>query len=161
MAHNSRRFRTCLLLGVLLVAATSSGCVLAMAGAAAAGAGGVAYARGDMDASYPYPIDVVWAASANALAEAGMAISHQSRDGISGRIEAYTAAGDRVKIVMVDQGSVTALNLRVNTFGNKPLSGGILQHINGHLAGVQPIGPPIASTSAPLSSRPPSLPGAW
>ena len=122
-----------LLLFAVSVMVTSSGCVLALAGAAAAGAGAVAYAKADVEQTYPYPMDIVWDTTLMALAESELQAVPQARDQISGHIDALTATGDKIKIVLASQGSATKLSLRVNTFGNKEISTAVLQRIGWHL----------------------------
>jgi hypothetical protein len=113
----------------------SSGCALVAAGAV--GAGGYAYARGDVDRAYPYAMDPVWNATLMAVAESELAITHQAKDQLTGRIDAQTATGDRVKIVLGNQGSITNVNVRVNTFGNKRMSTALLARIESHLPAAQ------------------------
>lgn len=122
-----------LLLLAVSVTVTSSGCVLALAGAAAAGAGAVAYVKADVEQTYPYPMDVVWEATLMTLAESELQAVPQARDQISGQIDALTATGDKINIVLAAQGSATKLSLRVNTFGNKEISTAVLQKIGWHL----------------------------
>ncbi len=132
----SRRPTYSSLLLLVLVALTlvpSSGCVLALAGAAAAGAGAIAYSKGDVEQHYPYPLEVVWEASLAALAESELYAVPSARDQLSARIDATTATGDKIKLVLTAQGSTTHLNLRVNTFGDTQLSAELLQRIAAHI----------------------------
>lgn len=116
-----------LLLGVCL---SSMGCVaLAITG----GATGLAYATGVVQRTYSQPIDVVWVAALSALEELELPKGYQDKDQLKGRIERYTATGDRIEIKLTNRGAFTDLSLRVNTFGNKPMSLAIVNKIDGYL----------------------------
>ncbi len=122
-----------LLLGSLLAIflAISSGCALGIAAlGVGAGAGAVAYSRGDTQRNYPYPIDLVFDASMAALAQSEVSVGNYAKDQLKGQIEANTATGDKIKIVMASQGNVTTVSVRVNTFGNKHISSTIVQKID-------------------------------
>ena len=122
-----------LLLGSVLAVmmAVSSGCALGVAVlGVGAGAGAVAYTRGDTERNYPYPIDLVFDASMAALAQSEVSIGNYAKDQLKGQIEANTATGDKIKIILASQGNVTTVSVRVNTFGNKHISSTIAQKID-------------------------------
>ncbi len=120
-----------LVLFATLTALTCSGCAAGVA--ALAGAGAAAYVVGDVKRTYPCPIDVAWNASLNALAATEVPVVDAAKDQLKARIEARTATGDKIKIVLASQGPVTTLSIRVNTFGNKQLSAAVLREIDRQL----------------------------
>jgi uncharacterized protein DUF3568 len=136
----SARFSSLRTVSLLAFAALSlsvcSGCAV---GLAAAGAGGtIAYVKGNVEHTYPYPIDLVWDASMGAMAASEVPVTDSGKDQLTAKIEGRTATGDKIKIVMASQGSVTTLKIRVNTFGNKRMSNALLRQINLHLTGPEP-----------------------
>lgn len=136
--HRLRRLAFTLLLVVTSI--SCSGCVLGIL-AAGAGAGAYVYATGDVERTYPYPIDVVWDASMASLAQLELRIVSASKDQLSGRVDAYTATGDRILLVLDGQGEVTSISVRVNTFGNKSMSAAILHQVDSRLSGQYAVPP--------------------
>ncbi len=120
-----------LLILAAMVLPCSGGCVWVVAGLA--GAGGAAYVMGDAERLYPYPIDTVWAASLDALAETGVAVTYHGRDQLTGRIEARTATNQRIKIHLTALGDSTEVKIRVNTFGDEQITSAIVGRIDSRL----------------------------
>lgn len=118
---------------LLLALPAGSGCTVLLAGAAA-GIGGAAYAKGDVERTYPHPVDIVWNATMAALAEAGVVVSDQAVDQFGGRIEAWSANHDRIRITLAARGAATELKLRVNCFGKKQITAPLIQSIEARLA---------------------------
>lgn len=114
------------------ITCTSSGCIVLAIGGAA-GAGGIAYAKGNKKRTYGQSIDDVSQATLNALADLELNVTDHTHDQIKGRIDAYTATGDHVKIKLENLGRATELDLRVNTFGNNSISQMILDRIDQYL----------------------------
>jgi hypothetical protein len=118
---------------LLSVVCVSSGCLALAIGGAAAGAGGVAYAKGNKKRTYAHSMDDVSQATLNALAELELNVAHADHDQLKGRIDAYTATGDHVKIELESLGAATELAVRVNTFGDKSMSHMILEKVDQYL----------------------------
>ena len=145
-----------LILFATLTVLTCSGCAVGVA--ALAGAGAAAYVVGDVKRTYPCPIDVAWDASLSALAAAEVPVVDAAKDQLKARIEAQTATGDKIKIVLASQGPVTTLSIRVNTFGNKQLSAAVLREIDRQLNDPGPnprLAPQQAIGYAPVDTAPP------
>jgi hypothetical protein len=139
-------------LGVLLVllsmTCVAAGCVALAIGGAAAGAGGGDYAKVNKKRTYNDSMDDVSQAALNALAELELNVAHADHDQLKGRIDAYTATGDHVKINLENLGQATELAIRVNTFGDNSMSHMILDKIDQYLPqSTQPSG---IATSQPL-----------
>jgi hypothetical protein len=157
----ARRFslHTISLLGIAALSlSVYSGCAV---GLAAAGAGGtVAYVKGDIEQTFPYPIDLVWDAGLEAMAESEVPVTASGKDQLTAQIEGRTATGDKIKIVMAAQGSVTTLKIRVNTFGNKQISVALLSQIDRRLSTfAEPMsaGPPTQAPSHGAVTMRPSM----
>ncbi len=137
---------------VAVITVCSQGCALAIAGLAA-GAGGVAYVRGEVERVYPVPIEVAQDAVLAALAELNLLVTHQAGDHLTGSIEVRMASGDHVKIALRSFGASTAINLRVNTFGDETMSLDIFSRIDRQIyqPGLQSVEP--LPTLAPWDAR--------
>ena len=117
------------MIGVAAVV-TAGGCLAVALGGGAVGA---AYVLGDVERTYPYPLDVVWAATETALAELQLPSTFDSKDQLTARFDRRTAAGDRIRIHLTSRGQFTRMSLRVNTFGDKSMSHVIVSRIESHL----------------------------
>lgn len=118
---------------ILSTGSLACGCVALAVGGAAAGAGGVAYAKGNKKRTYDHSIDTVSQAAMNALAELELNVAHANHDQLKGRIDAYTATGDHIKIKLENLGHATELDVRINTFGDSSMSQMILSKIDQNL----------------------------
>ena len=127
----------------LVVCAPAGGCLAVALGGGAVGA---AYVLGDIERTYPYPLDVVWAATEATLAELQLPPGMDSKDQLKARFDRRTATGDRIHITLAARGSFTKLKLRVNTFGDKSISHVIVHGIESHLP-AEP-GPALLAPSA-------------
>lgn len=130
--RNWRIKAACLWLTAALLLTAGSGCAaVAVCGAAV---GGLVYLNGEQERTYPYPMEIVWAATQAALDELELSPGYQAKDRLRGEIKRYTATGDRVRIVMSGYETSTDLKLRINTFGNKAMSRSILRRVDDYLA---------------------------
>ena len=106
------------------------GCVGALIGGAAAGAGTYAYVRGELKDTENVPLDKAWKATQTAIKELTFTISSQAKDGLSAKMIAHTAQSKKVEINLVTQSdNVTAIGIRVGTFGDEDLSRLIMDKI--------------------------------
>jgi hypothetical protein len=156
------------LAGLLLaaLALVNSGCAVVAVGACAAagGAAGYAYYKGSVnrdDAARPEDVRL---ATRTALGELDMKVTNESGE-TTGAIEAQTAGGERVNIVLDTQGiglpgdgTMTRVGIRVGAFGNLELSNRIHDQIALHLVPVnRSAAPPLARPSG--ETGPPPLAG--
>jgi hypothetical protein len=152
--------RACVALAFgVVVCVTAGGCLAVALGGGAVGA---AYVLGDIERTYPYPLDVVWAATEATLAELQLPPGFDSKDQLKARFDRRTATGDRIRITLAARGSFTKLNLRVNTFGDKSMSHVIVHGIESHLP-AEP-GPALmtpAGAAEPLDDGGPEFSGAF
>jgi hypothetical protein len=135
------RYRRAAQLVLLLTTLANSGCLLATAGVAGGAVAGYAYVKGKLCDTYNANYDDTLAAVHTALAELGMPIVKEERDGAEGYIECRTANGERVRIYLQAQtgsipagGQVCRVCVRVATFGDRPVSDRILDQVGMHLA---------------------------
>ena len=116
------------LIGVALV--LQCGCVGALIGGAAAGAGTYAYVRGELKGTENVPLDKAWKATQTAIKELAFSISTQTKDGLSAKLIAHTAQSKKVEVnLMTQSDNVTAIGIRVGTFGDEDLSRLIMDKI--------------------------------
>jgi Protein of unknown function (DUF3568) len=165
---------------VILAAAAlaNSGCLVVAAGVGAGAAAGYVYMEGNIHRSYAANLDDVQNATRTALADLGMPVVGESREGASGSLESRTTDGERVRIFLNAQegdpaGPLTRVGVRVATFGDRPVSERLLDQIGAHLAPPGVVGtppPPLAPTlgapqpvppetaAPPLATEPPRQP---
>lgn len=152
--------RACVALAFgVVVCVAASGCLAVALGGGAVGA---AYVLGDIERTYPYPLDVVWAATDATLAELQLPPGFDSKDQLKARFDRRTATGDRIRITLAARGSFTKLNLRVNTFGDKSMSHVIIHGIESHLPAET--GPALMTPAAaadPVDGEGPEFSGAF
>ena len=120
------------LLGAVLV--LQCGCVGALIGGAAAGAGTYAYVRGELKDTENVPLDKAWKATQTAIKELAFSIASQTKDGLSGKMIAHTAQSKKIEInLMTQSDNVTAIGIRVDTFGDEDMSKLIMDKIRAKL----------------------------
>jgi hypothetical protein len=156
----SRRLILSYSLYLLLAASalTNCGCLLVAAGAAGGAAAGYAYVKGKVCDTYNANLNDTWAATHTALAELGMQVIQEEREGDGGVITSRTADGDRVRINIIAldsripaEGRVTRVCVRVATFGDHPVSNSVLDQIGRHLApATSPVLAPVPAPTAQL-----------
>lgn len=142
---------------VALVALVQAGCLAVAAGVAGGAIAAQAYADGQLSMTVNASTDDTVAAVQTALADLGMPVEQQQREGLgSATITSRTADGEKVKICLKTtlsripaEGPLTTVSVRVATFGDRPVSGRLLEQINAHL--VSP-GTITASTPASVST---------
>ncbi len=119
-----------LLVGVVV---TSSGCFALLLGAAA-GAGGVAYVKGSAEKNLDKPVDQVYRASLAALKKLKMAVHD---DDLSQHVAHISAVDNDGKKIQVDIEALTEktakLKVRVGVFGDQERSSIILNMIQKRL----------------------------
>jgi len=119
----------------LLTALTvmTSGCFLVVAGAAAGGAG-VAYAEGKLTVHFANRYEDVVHASDQAIAQLQFLKVGEEKDALKATLEARTADDKKVTIE-VDRvsDSLTKVEIRIGTFGDKSVSMAIYDRIKGNL----------------------------
>ena len=135
-----------LALAAVPLAVTQAGCLL-VAGAGL-GAAGYAYHEGKARHFYPYPVDVVYGATLQALGDLQLQVVEHACDRFSGRIAAYDAGRRKIVIELEPKGIGTKIGVRVGTFGDEPISQGILRQTELHL-------PPTAQPGLPSPAGPP------
>lgn len=122
-----------LVLAATLLALGATGCAAAAAGAVV-GVGTYSYLRGDMTTTFAAPIDDVWQATVQATRELGLVVKEQERDGLNGRLVASQVKGGDIKISLERRGdNVTAVSVRVGTFGDENMSRFVLDKIRENL----------------------------
>jgi hypothetical protein len=153
---------------LLLLALANSGCLLATAGIAGGAVAGYAYFNGKLCETYNASGDDAWAAVRTALAELGMPILKEEREGAGGFLESRAADGERVRIYVQTEtsqfpaeGQLCRVCVRVATFGDRPVSDRVLDQVGMHLAPGAPVppaagNPGVIQTGAPPSSSPPA-----
>jgi hypothetical protein len=146
------------------LALANSGCLMVAAGVAAGGAaaGGYMYYKGNVTRDYAANLDDAWTAAHTALAELGMPVVKEDRNGNGGTIDTRTADGDRVRINfeaatsrIPAEGNVTEVGVRVapyTSFGDELVSERVLNQIGAHLVPLNRV-----QTAAPPQSAPPPL----
>ncbi len=124
--------------GLLFALLVLHGCsTAAMVGTGAgAGLGTYSYIKGELTAEYPYPFDQTWNASLTALDRLEIEVTVQERDAFAGKIRAKRADGKSVVLRIENKGlGVTAVGVRVGTFGNQEASRKIHRTILNSLEG--------------------------
>ncbi|HVW22240.1 MAG TPA: DUF3568 family protein [Opitutaceae bacterium] len=113
----------------------TSGCFLVVAGAAAgAGAGAVAYVDGKLTVNLGNPYEAVVNASDRAIAQLQFLKVGESRDALKAILEARTSDDKKVAITVTRvSDTLTKVEIRVGTFGDKTISRAIYDRIKGNL----------------------------
>jgi len=149
-----------LLLGLML---SSSGCLALVVGAGAAGT--VAYMAGDMEAEESYSIDQVYAAAQKTADDLKLVtISGEGgKDAMSATFVARDAADKRVTIKMTSTTeNTTKISIRVGTFGSETKSRLIFSKMMENLRAMAPAPAqsPQTAVAAQSAEAPPAPPGA-
>jgi hypothetical protein len=175
--------------GIGVLALGCGGCLAVAAGAAGGAAVGAAYYYGKVCQTYPSSLDDSSAATKTALADLGMPILEEQREGGSAFIKTQTGDGDPVRIYLDPEaskfqadGPLTKVTVRVGAFGDHPSSNRLLDQIGAHLAppamvstaqpgtitpalwtgaGPAPVKPIGTTAEPPLITPPPAPPGAF
>lgn len=122
-----------LLVGLLAFGAGCAPLIFAGAGAGA-GIGTYAYIKGALEIEYPRDYEEVWNATLRALEERNNTIEGQTKDGVSGTINARRPSGTAVKIKVVNKGTrLTTVNIRIGTFGDQEASMAVKDSIDRYL----------------------------
>jgi len=175
--------RHVLYVAVALLALAHGGCLWVAAGAAGGAAAGAAYYYGKVCQTFPSSLDDSAAAAKTGLADLGMPVLEEKREGGTVFIKSQTSDGDQVRIYLDPEaskfpadGPLTKLTVRVGAFGDHPSSNRVLDQIGVHLAPASVAGaaPPgtavaaataapspiarVAATSAPQQITPPPPP---
>src|SRR6266851_6598910 len=144
------RYRHVAHLVLLLLALANSGCLLATAGIAGGAVAGYAYFHGKLCETYNASGDDTWTAVRTALAELGMPILKEEREGTGGFLECRAGDGEQVRIYMQTEtsqfpaeGQICRVCVRVATFGDRPVSDRILDQVGMHLAPALAPGAPV------------------
>lgn len=181
--------RRLLFSALALLALVHGGCLWIAAGAAGGAAVGAAYYYGKDCQAFPSSLDDSAAATRTALADLGMPVLEEQREGGSAFIKSQTGDGDPVRVYLDPEGSkfpadgpLTKLTVRVGAFGDHPVSNRVLDQIGAHLApaalvsavqpatvvpasatgqGPAPIKPVSATSAAPVITPPAPPPGAF
>jgi Protein of unknown function (DUF3568) len=120
---------------VALVLTVGNGCILFLAGGAvAAGAGTVAYLNGELKDTESASLAAVETAAKAGLQDLQIAVIRDTRTAIDAKIYARTATDTKITITLTRQApALTAIGIRVGTFGDEPLSRQILNKLKAHL----------------------------
>lgn len=114
-----------LAIGLLSVILFLHGCTtVALIGTGAgAGVGTYSYVKGELNMEYPYPLDRTWNASLTALERLEIEVITRQKDALGGKITGKRGDGKSVVIKIKEKGlGVTAVGVRVGTFGNQEAS---------------------------------------
>ena len=113
----------------------TSGCFLVVAGAAAgAGAGAVAYVDGQLTVNFGNTYDAVVHAADQAIAQLQFLKVGESKDALKAILEARTADDKKVLITVTrTSDTLTKVEIRIGTFGDKQVSTAIYDRIKGNL----------------------------
>ncbi|MDP6636921.1 MAG: DUF3568 family protein [Phycisphaerae bacterium] len=118
---------TLCLSGMLL----TSGCLLAAAGA---GAGGVFYAKGDLEATLAATPSEIASATEKAFAELKIIKTSAASSNLDAEILGRSATDKKITVTSKAQGEkISAISIRVGTFGDKGLSQLIFDKIKRNL----------------------------
>ncbi|MDA2917924.1 DUF3568 domain-containing protein [Desulfobacterota bacterium AH_259_B03_O07] len=127
------------LLGLIaVVPLLNQGCWAAAAGTVgvAAGAGTIAYIKGELKATEAYSVPDVWIATEKAVDEMQLIVTEKEHDVTAGRLDAYTADNQKVRISLKRHGdNITEITIRIGTLGDQELSRFILSKIQKNLKG--------------------------
>jgi hypothetical protein len=109
----------------------NSGCAAVLVGGAAAGAAGtVLYVKGELHSTEGVSLDRAWNATQAAIGDMGFTVTAKDKDAVSAELNAITADGKRIKIVLNREAdNVTEISIRVGTFGDESMSRLILERI--------------------------------
>ena len=120
---------------LLSIAVLGSGCFVAAVGVAgAAGAGTVAWVEGALTVTLPNGFEAVTRASDQAIAQLQFAKLGDDRDALKAILTARTVDDKKIVIQVTRVGDdLTKIEIRVGTFGDKPLSSAILNKIQANL----------------------------
>ena len=129
------------------LALTQPGCLF-IAGAGV-GAAGFAYHEGKLRHFFPYPLDAVYSATQQALADLRLNVTHCGCDSFSGRVTARDAADRKISIELEPKGIGTKIGIRVGTFGDEAVSHSILRQIELRLSPPLPALPPSPASASP------------
>jgi hypothetical protein len=136
---------------VMALALANGGCIWVAAGAAGGAAAGYAYYQGKVCQTFNASKEDSWDATRTALQELGMPILAEDHKDRGGQIDSQTANGERVRISfdtvpskIPAEGEVTRVGVRVDLFGDHPVSDRLLDQVGMHLAprGLQGNPPP-------------------
>lgn len=109
----------------------SSGCLAAAAGA---GAAGVAFVMGDLTANLDASLDRSYRATQQAVEQLEFTQVSKSKDALIAVIKVHNAVNKKIKITIERVGdNLTKVTIRVDTFGDQPLSMAILDKIKSNL----------------------------
>jgi hypothetical protein len=157
--------RNLLYAAAALLALLHGGCLWVAAGAAGGAAVGAAYCYGKVNQTFPSSLDDSATATKTALADLGMPVLEEQRDGGTAFIKSQTSDGDPVRIYLDPEaskfpadGPLTKLTVRVGAFGDHPVSNRVLDQIGAHLtpapmALASPPGTAVAAVAAPSPLR--------
>ncbi len=121
-----------LLIVLLTLPLTFSGCFLLVAGAAAGT--GVMYAKGDLEAALDENLDDVYQASTTAMDELQLMIVSKTKDMLEAEIIGRTSQDKKITIKIRKEGeNLTKLSIRVGTFGDEAQSQAIYDKIRKNL----------------------------
>ncbi|PKY11530.1 hypothetical protein B1757_03965 [Acidithiobacillus marinus] len=162
---NQKRF-SLVALAAVFATLPLSGCVALVA--AGAGGGAVAYVENggvaNFYAYYPASMNRVSIASQAAFADMGIRYNGEIRKSPTDYIlEGSTNEGDTVRVTLTFMATrVTKANIRIGTFGNKPLSLRFQKLLSQHLglaaSATAPVGLSTPQTNTPAPSTPPQQP---
>jgi hypothetical protein len=105
----------------------NSGCAAVLVGGAA---GTVLYVKGELHSTEGASLDRAWNATQAAIGDMGFTVTAKDKDAVSAELNAITADGKRIKIVLNREAdNVTEISIRVGTFGDESMSRLILERI--------------------------------
>jgi Protein of unknown function (DUF3568) len=161
--HALARWAAYVLFAVLVLG--QAGCLLVACGVAGGAAAGYCYTQGKVCQTYHADLLDSWMATRTALAELGMPVVTERRDGSEGYLETRTADADKVRIYLETfpgrvpaDGLVTRVSVRVATFGDHLLSNRILDQVSQHLAPADAVPPSTPPPLAPAGYAAPAPP---
>jgi hypothetical protein len=146
------------------LALSNSGCLALAAGAAAAAVGGAGYVylQGNVYEDYNARLDDVQQATQVALADLKMPVVHSGREADHAAVESRTADGQSVQISLTKlPGRIPAdpagthVVVRAGAFGDKAVSGRVLDQIATHLPSGARVVPAAAPPAAAVTPEPP------
>jgi hypothetical protein len=127
--------KTAVLVMLVALATSSSGCLLFVAGAAAgAGIGTYAYINGELKTSESVKLDKAYDATLVAMKDLSYPVTEKQKDVLEGKIVARTAGDKKIQVnLKKTTDTVTEIRIRVGTFGDETLSRHILEKIKAHI----------------------------
>ncbi len=109
----------------------SSGCLAAAAGA---GAAGVAFVMGDLTANLDASLDRSYRATQQAVEQLEFTKVSESKDALIAKVTVRNAVNQKIVIKLERVGdNLTKVSIRVDTFGDRPLSMTVLDKIKAKL----------------------------